>query len=253
MYGTNKNIGLRRSANLLHGAAWSLRRALHLSPTQQLFRELKQRNVPLRRMDALEMFGGDGGRHTVDYQSLVRTLEVWEADGGYGPSLRKNLPGARIKITDSFTELRKTANSYDLIVIDCAAGLYGPAPHYCEHFEIFSPSLFRIARGSAVIVVNVFPDLRPYVKQSTRWREYLSRRSAFYKTSQPELVPIDAMLEVYGCIANAAEFDIVWHFTLRRTWRSKLYYLAMSVARRGRNDAEETSEQPRLEPLLAYR
>lgn len=217
---------------LIHEFAWSLRRRLHASPMQRLFRELGRRGVPLKSLDALEMFGGDGGRHTIDYQPLVHSIEVWEVDGSYEASLRKNLPGGRIKITDSFREFQTTAGTYDLIVIDSPGGLYGPDLQYCEHVEAFTPSLFRIARESAVFILSIFPDLRS-AEESPALRERLSRRGSFYGTTHPELLEVSEMVSAYQRIANAAGFRIQWHFSLRRTVRSKVYYLAMNVTRQG--------------------
>jgi hypothetical protein len=205
---------------------------------QRLFRELQKRSVPSSQMDALEMFGGDGGRHTLDYQHLVRSLEIWEADPAYEAGLRKNLPRARIRMTDSFRELHATANSYDLIVIDCPGGLYGPEKRYCEHFEVFTPSLFRIFRDSVVVIVNVFPepaaafvgDLE-VAENAARLREILSRRGAFYGTTHPELLLVEEMIATYRRVAFASGFNLEWHFSLRRTARSKASYLAMGLTR----------------------
>lgn len=229
MYGTK---------SLVIDCAWKLRRALRTSPMQQLFRELQRRSVQPSQMDALEMFGGDGGRHTLDYQHRVRSLDVWESDTAYEATLRKNLPRARIRMTDTFRELHITASSYDLIVIDCPGGLYGQEKRYCEHFEVFTPSLFRIFRDSVVVIVNVFPepaaafdgDLE-VAENASRLREILSRRGAFYRTARPELLPVEEMIATYRHVAFASGFNLEWHFSLRRTTRSKAYYLALGLTR----------------------
>lgn len=201
---------------------------------QSLFRELRRRNIPLNQTDALEMFGGDGTRHTVDYHRLVHSLDVWEINAGLSASLRQNLPGAGITIADSFRELQTSGNTYDLIVIDTPASLFGTEKQYCEHFEIFTPSLFRIARTSAVMIMNVVPNLQ---QSKNAWRapaspEQLSKRSTFYKTDRPELVPVDEMVPVYRQIADAAGFELQWHFSICRTLRSQVHYLAVKVGRR---------------------
>lgn len=180
-------------------------------------------------MHALEMFAAGGDRHTVDYQKFVCTLEAWELNPAYEDALRKNLPGARIRITDSFAELRKTSSRFDLIVIDNPMGLYGPAPHYCDHYEVFTPSLFRIARETAVIVLNVAPFFKK-ISKTEEAGEYLSRRGAFYGTDHPEAIPLETMMTTYRQITAAAGFNVQWHCSARRTLRSNHYYLALGVS-----------------------
>ena len=220
------------TAESMKKLAWSLRRALRMSPTQALFRELKSRGIALTETDALEVFGGDGTRHTTDYHRLVRSLEVWEVDLGFSASLHQNLPGARISITDSFREIQVTRNAYGLIVIDNPASLFGPQQQYCEHFEFFAPSLFRIARPSAVMVVNVVPDL---ARVHRAWRsapsaEHSRRRCKFYGTDHADLIHIEEMVPAYRRIIDAAGFKLRWHFSVRRTLRSQIHYLAMNVS-----------------------
>jgi hypothetical protein len=216
-----------------HNLAWSLRRTLQLSPMQRLLREIRRQSVPLSQLDALEMFGGDGSRHTMDYHRQVRSLDVWEVDGGLSGPLRRNLPGATVTTTDSFHELQVTKNTYDLIVVDTPASLFGQHKQYCEHFDVFTPSLFRVARPFAVMIVNVIPDLlhSKNARRTPPWPEQLSRRSAFYKTNRPELIPMHEMVAVYRQIAEAAGFELQWHFSLCRTMRSQVHYLAMKVGR----------------------
>src|SRR5689334_5220788 len=97
---------------------WSLRRTLGLSPTQQIFRELRRRGVRLNELEALELFAHSGFLHTKDYLPQVASLEAWEIDPRYEEPLRHNLPGAQVKITDSYREIRKTPRKYSLIVVD---------------------------------------------------------------------------------------------------------------------------------------
>jgi hypothetical protein len=179
------------------------------------------------------MFGGDGSRHAMDYHRRVRSLDVWEIDGELSSALRRNLPGARIKTTDSFREIHVAEKTYDLIVIDTPASLFGPDKQYCEHFEIFTPSLFRIVRTAAIMVVNVVPDLVHSItaRRSPASPQQLSKRSCFYKTDRPELIPIDKMVGVYRQIASVAGFELQWHYSLCRTLRSRVHYLAMTMGR----------------------
>ena len=214
--------------------AWQLRRTLRLSPTQKLFREFSRRGVVLSRMDALEMFGADGLLHTVDYYPLVRSLEIWELKDQYLAGLHQNFPQARIKITDSFREIQTTTNKFDLIVADGPCNVVGPNREYCEHFELMTDFLFRVANNSSVIVLTVVPDpVRhiPTIGETETYSEYLERRRKFYGTDHPELIAVDDMVPAYRRAVEANGFRLDWHVSIRRTIRTGVYYMGLKVSR----------------------
>ncbi|HEY0797184.1 MAG TPA: hypothetical protein VGD64_15540 [Acidisarcina sp.] len=196
-------------------------------------RELKRRGAPLSDMNALEMFGGDGSRHTLDYCRLVKSLDIWEVNQLMEPALCRNFPTASITIGNSFEQILLTKKTYDLLVIDNSAGLFGLHKEYCEHFEAFAPSLFRILRPSAVVILNVVPDLEKttHASDSTVSTTQLARRAAFYQTEHPAQIAIDQMVPIYAGIARRAGFEMVWHFTLCRTVRTQVHYLVMKLSR----------------------
>lgn len=225
MYGTG---------SFLHRNTWALRRALQLSPMQVLCRQLKARGVQLDRMDALELFGADGLRHTVDYARRVRSLEIWEWDERYLPGLRKNFSGAQVKITDTFKEIQATTNTYDFVVADGPSQIVGENREYCGHFELMSGLLFRAVRPSSVIVLNLVPEpLRhiPSDVDNPAHPEYLKRRGEFYGSDHPELIPIEEMIPAYRRAVAANGFNLDWFLTVRRTLRTGVYYLALKVSR----------------------
>src|SRR5262249_44333554 len=131
-------------------------RTLGLSPTQQIVRELQRRGVRLHELHALELFAHSGFLHTRDYQPWVASLEAWEIDPKQEAALRRNLPGAEVKITDSYQEIRRTMRKYSLIVIDAPDCVHGGDGQYCEHFSML-PEVFRVASDSAVLLMNVMP------------------------------------------------------------------------------------------------
>jgi hypothetical protein len=63
--------------------------------------QLQRRGVRLEHLRALEVFGGAGDLHTMDYADRVATIEVWELDTKLEHRLRKNLPRATVKICDA--------------------------------------------------------------------------------------------------------------------------------------------------------
>ena len=52
----------------------AMRRNLGASPMRRLCRQLQERGVDLGRLRALEVFGDDGTRHTLDYAPMVASL-----------------------------------------------------------------------------------------------------------------------------------------------------------------------------------
>jgi hypothetical protein len=219
MYGTQ---------NHLHSMAWSLRRAARLSPMQAVMRELKRRGVPLQELDALEAFGGDGSRHTMDYAGRVRRVDVWEFDPAYLPGLRRNLPLAEVTIGDSFAQIRLTERRYGLLVVDTPASLFGPDNRYCEHFEFFNADMLRALAPDAVILLNIRPATE---SDPALTPEQMSRRGKFYRTDSPATVSVEQMVAVYRELLQAGGFTLEWHFHRLRTVRSQVHYLALKVRR----------------------
>ena len=210
----------------------AVRRRIGASPMCRLCRQLRERGVALERLETLELFGDDGSRHTMDYAPLVRSLEIWEIKPERETALRQKFPSATIKIVDSFDEVKRTPNRYDLVVVDNWVGsLYAG---HCEHFELF-PAVFRLLRDEGILVINVVPRLDqemragvPTVSRETRG-EHLKRRSHFYGTEHPEAIAIPEMVEVYRTRAAESGFDLEWHVVQRRTFH---YYLALKLRRR---------------------
>ena len=151
-----------------------------MEPIQKVLRLLEERGFSLNSADAIELFGRKGDWHTKYYVDRVSTLEVWEINPDFLADLKINLPMAKIKITDSFKEIKKTSSKYNLIIIDNPQSVYGGGK-YCEHFELF-PHIFRIAKGPCVIILNV--NIQPYnFHKGLVWWE---RRKIFYHTDDPE-------------------------------------------------------------------
>lgn len=201
---------------------WSLRRALGLSPTQRVFRELRARNVRTGDLEALEIFGHTGFLHTVDYARQVSSLEAWEIDPTHEPALRRNLPGATVRILDSFDELKRSPGKFSLLVVDNPVCVYGG---HCEHFDAF-PDIFRVAKDSSILILNAAPNPWPPPEEA-----HLVGRRAFYKADRPENVPFDRMMKVYRELIEAGGFALEWHFFRRRTLATRAYYLVLKIKR----------------------
>jgi hypothetical protein len=215
----------------LHAALWSLRRTLGLSPTQRLFRELAARGVRLAELHALEVFAHSGFLHARDYFARVAHLEAWEIDPGQEAALRRNLPGAALKITDSFQEIRQTPRRFGLILIDAPEQVFGDRGQYCEHFDML-PEVFRAAADDAVLIFNVMPHAgNPRRRRFTA--AHLEARRRFYMSDHPAQIPFAEMLPVYRRIIESRGFELEWYFTRPRTRDGRLIYFALKVRRRG--------------------
>ena len=111
---------------------------------------------------------------------LPACLEVWEIDPRHEPLLRKNLPGAKIKIADAFEEIKVVRAEYDLIVGDNPLATCGGQ---YEHLAP-SPHLFRAAKESALLILDVIPEAPPSALRGSSYffnKEELELRRQFYR------------------------------------------------------------------------
>jgi hypothetical protein len=202
-------------------------------PAQRVVRALRRRGVDISTMRALEVFGFTGERFTKYYAPLVASLEVWEKQAPYEAGLRRNLPEAEIKITDSFAEVARCERTYDLIVVDNPIG-------ELEHFDLF-PHLFRLASQDAVLVLLVTPEADARTRAhypGVMSRNQLARRRAFYRTDEPEHIPLQRMVQRYAQLAGECGFALRWAFSVQRSELFgaiprplSLHYLVLSIAR----------------------
>jgi hypothetical protein len=120
----------------------------------------------------------------MNYAHLVNELHVWELNASCESSLRKNLPNARIRITDSFREIESVKDRFDLIVIDNHQGLYGI---YCEHFEML-PKALSVLDQHSVIILNIIPDMNELIKMYGQVdKKHLERRKEWYGAEKMKL------------------------------------------------------------------
>ena len=206
-----------------------LRRLCRLTPMCRVMTELKRRSVRLGDLSALEIFAGSGDLHTKDYAYRVAKIALWEKNARHERPLGQTFPGAEVKITDSYEEVKRNPNRYDLIVVDNAISTYAK---HCEHFGMF-PDICRLAADRSILVVNVIPSVNaedlaayPYLFNDVQ----LKRRSEFYGTTHPENIPIQEMVAVYKRHFETCGFELEWSFSRRRTF---VHYLVMKVGKRG--------------------
>jgi hypothetical protein len=205
----------------------SARRRLGLSPMQRLLRRLRRQGVELGSLNGIELFSGSGKRHTLDYASRIGRLEAWEIDPTCEAMLRRNVPNAAIRIVDTYQEIRRTSEHFDLIVVDNPATMHGG--HF-EHFDLF-PDLFRLAGDSAVVLINVIPRIAantPTKFPNIFDERHLAARRQFYKAEQPENLSWTDIVSAYRQCAQAAGFEWEWSIRVRRHF---VYYFAFKIRR----------------------
>jgi len=211
---------------------WALRRALGRSPTQKVLRELEHRGLCVHDMRALEVFAHCGFLHGKDFHQRVGSLEAWELDAQQEPALRRNLPGAQVKITDSYAEIRTTPRQFDLIVVDNPESIYGDRGQYREHFQML-PEVFRVAEDSAVLIMNALVGYPPGDRAGRKFTtEQLEYRRQFYETDHPEMIPLEEMARVYWRLLNAHGFEMEWYFTVPRSLDKRIHYYVLKMKRR---------------------
>jgi hypothetical protein len=202
-------------------------RKLNREPIKLVLRAIKRRGIDPEQLDALEIFGFTGEYHTRSYFKKVSSLEVWEIEPEYETLLKQNLPGALIKITDSFAEIKNCTKRFSMIVVDNPMSTFG---QYCEHFDLF-PDIFRIAAAPAVIILNIIPSVRE--KDLKKWpylfnKAQLEKRSSFYRTDNPEKIPIKLMAEIYDDLCRSNGLNMDWYMVQKR---SSVYYFVFKISR----------------------
>ena len=200
-------------------------RKAQLTRMGRILTELMKRGINTKQLQALELFANSGESHVKDYAPWVSTLEMWEIDPAYEKMLRRSFPLAKVKITDSYEEIKSTHKKYDLIIVDNGTSIYGG---HCEHFDLF-PDIFRIAADSSILILNVIPEADhaalkefPYLFHQAQ----LIKRQDFYKTTHPEKISVDEMLKVYKELIDRNGFGLEWHFLQKRSF---VYYLVLKI------------------------
>lgn len=206
----------------------SARRRLGLSPMQRILRELTRRNIDLKNLQAIELFGGMGKFHTLDYAHRVGSMEIWEIDPRLEAPLRHNLPSAKIRITDTYAELKNASKRYDLIVCDNPMSLYGSNDQHCEHFGLF-PDIFSILADRAILILNVIPSIDARARRRFPYlfnEHQLAARAQFYGTGHPGNIPLESLIDRYTHLAAQHGYTVNWHFTRQRHF---VWYLVIEL------------------------
>jgi hypothetical protein len=193
----------------------------------RLLGELERQGVQVSRMRALEAYARAGDWYALDYAHRVASLDAWEIDPQFEQALRRNLPRATVKITDSYREIETTDKQFDFVVLDAPIQPFG---EHCEHFDMF-PAVFRVLPESAVLVVNIVSqvDCTIRCRYPALFNErHLRRRAEFYETDHPAALTIGEIVGTYRRLLAKHGFELPWHAVQERSFFS---YLAMQTQR----------------------
>lgn len=172
----------------------------------KIMKRLEKLKFNLESYRALEVFGSYGLHHTQDIYASVKTVDIWEFEEDCESFLNKFYPGSIVKITDSYKQVQKEKNRYDIVVVDNPTKDVGI--HY-EHFDFF-PSIFNLLNEQAVLILNVVP------KVGNASDKRLESRAKFYSTDNPENISIHELKKVYEIKANEAGYQLYDFFKEQR-------------------------------------
>ena len=142
---------------------------------------LEQMGEPLNDYRALEFFARAGDWQTAEYFLKVKDLCAWEIDPEFELDLTRNLPGADIRIADSYMLAKEKCyqGEFGFVVFDNPQNIFNG---HCEHFEAL-PLLSNLMAKSGVVIFNV--NRCPFnYKQSPEWQK---RREEYYGRDAHEL------------------------------------------------------------------
>jgi len=189
--------------------------------------ELESRSINLGNMSALEFFAREGDWQTIAYANKVKTIEAWEINPEFKLSLMKNLPGATVRIGDSFERARDSSvkGMFDMIVFDNPQGTFGKNEQYCEHFEAIE-TVSALAKKQAIVIFNV--NYRPFnFNNLLLWQK---RRTQFYEKKDTGYLSIDFLLSFYEDYFSRKGFQKEFCFAVNRN-EEYLSYLVYSLIR----------------------
>lgn len=166
----------------------------------------------LHKFSALDFFAREGDWQTVVYAKKVGAIEAWEIESSFLPGLKKNLPGAKIRIVDSYEYGMQSSDRFDFVVLDNPQATFGPHNKYCEHFEAL-PVALHLMKPNAFLIFNI--NWAPYNFDShPDWQQC---REEFYQLADTSSLSIDRfLLPFYENYFSKRGFKTLQHFSQPR-------------------------------------
>lgn len=204
-----------------------LLRHFKMRPIHKVIRLLKKSGFSVMG-NTLEVFGYNGEYHTMDYLENVTSLEIWEISKDCEGILRRNLPNATVKITDSYLEIKRADKHYDTIIIDNHQGIFGDGK--CEHFEIIG-DCFQKLNSKSVLIANVIPNplkSKYYINKEIQDR-HIQKRKDFYNHPTGAEINIHFLEDFYKRLAAAYNFKVSNVFFVKRNYL--MTYVVLCLAK----------------------
>lgn len=171
---------------------------------------------PAKELDALEVFAGTGKHQLRFWAPRVKSVEAWEIRPERIAELGKNVPNATIKQVDSYEEIQRTANTFDLVSVD---GNVHSTGHTA--FLDMLPLVYRVLRDDAFLVVTIFTNLPGYlVKRKTKAelrREIEEEYGRFFESDDLIDMPFDHINQKLKEHAYRCDFHTLWTTILKRS------------------------------------
>ena len=183
------------------------------------------------KYEILELFGGTGKLNTIYYQNKksVNKLVIYEILSSNCNELKKNCPNAVIKNVDTFSEIERCTEKFDIIISDNTPTLFG---EYCEHFEIF-PKIFRVAKDRFAVIFNIILDENDVSKSFYKIYptlfspEHLERREKFYGVSNSTNLNLQTAIQTYKKIGETKGYILEDFYLIKRGRLTFVYFLAL--------------------------
>jgi len=177
----------------------------------------------MRKLSALDFFAREGDWQTAVYAREVGSIEAWEISPEFLPGLQRNLPGATVRIVDSYAHGEQTTERFDFVVLDNPQATFGPEDRYCEHFEAILVAL-RLLKPGAFLIFNL--NWAPF--NFAAHAEWQRRRAEFYGLEDTASLSLEGfLLPFYQRYFESRGFKVIKRFMQPRNNE----YLAYAVYR----------------------
>jgi len=183
-------------------------------PIDLIIQKLKSYGFEFVQAHVLDIFAGEGDWQTIYYADKVKSLEAWEINSSYKSGLVKNIPKAKVKITDSVKECdkKKYFGQFDLIMIDNPQNCYGINKIYAEHFDVIPKIAKLLKPKGGVLIFNI--NREPFdFHQFSKWEK---RRQVYYSRKHTEKISHRWLENFYKKLFLQFGYQTIWHFKVSR-------------------------------------
>jgi len=186
-----------------------LRRFLGLLPYQKIFKRLQQNIIDLNTWNALDIFAGDGKQSSLDMKKYINNIELWDNNPNFESNLKERFPNSSIKIVDSYEEINKTNNKYNIILVDNWPRIISGN---CEHFDLF-PKIIELMKDTGILIILTMPEINNIALFSD---QHIQLRKTFYNVEDVAKIPMDNLVSTYKNFANQHGFTLIDWFYIDR-------------------------------------